>query len=310
MSNFRTIESGVPQGSILGPLLFILTLNDLITPVVKCSLSLYADDTCLYYASRDPNDLEFVINRDLKLISKWFSDNELLINSNKCQFMLLGSKSRLRQFEGVKIKLKNDELQKVTQCKYLGVILDSSLTWTPQIDNVRKRVLQAFYSLKRIRCYIPKDIALQLYKSLIQPIFDYCCTIWRNGYKGQLDRLQFLQNRCLRSVLNVNSTFNRATLYNILKVDQLNQRWDKLSKIIVHKLVNNLAPSVLCSRIQFKSRKYSLRNTTHQIQLPKPHTNYLRNSPLYSASKLFNNLPVSTRLVKNPASFARLISLV
>ena len=85
------------------------------------------------------------------MISTWFSNNELLINLDKCQFMLLGSKAKLRLFENVKIKIQNSQLQRVTYCKYLGVIIDSCLTWTPQIDNVRKKVLKTFYSLKRIR---------------------------------------------------------------------------------------------------------------------------------------------------------------
>ena len=309
MSSFRKVESGVPQGSILGPLLFILTLNDLVKSVKKCSLSLYADDTCVYFASKEPIDLETTINKDLLYISRWFSNNELLINIDKCQFLLLGSKAKMRLFENVKIKIQNTQLRRVTQCKYLGVMIDGSLTWTPQIDNVRKKVLQTFYSLKRIRFYIPRSTALLLYKSLIQPLFDYCSTVWRNGNEGQLNRLQVLQNRALRSVLQVDNRFNRATLYNTLEIDQLKERWEKQCILLVYKLVNNLAPPSLSSRIHLKSREYMLRNMTCQIELPRPHTNFLRKSPLYSASKLFNNLPANIRSENNLTAFVRFLSL-
>ena len=145
--------------------------------------------------------------------------------------------------------------------------------------------------------------------SLIQPIFDYCCTVWRNGNESQLNRLQVLQNRALRSVLEVNNRFNRATLYNTLNVDQLDERWNKQSILLIFKLVNNIAPPSLCSRIHLKSHNYLLRNIDFQIQLPRPHTNYLKKSPLYSASKLFNNLPANIRLENSLGAFARLISL-
>ena len=85
-STSRTVTSGVPQGSILGPLLFILTLNDLYKSVKNCSLSLYADDPCLYFASKTPKILEKTINYDLKSLFQWFSNNQLLLNINKCQY--------------------------------------------------------------------------------------------------------------------------------------------------------------------------------------------------------------------------------
>ena len=81
--------------------------------------------------------LEKTINEDLDSLGKWFSNNQLLLNVNKCQFMLVGSKTKLRKFDSVKLKIQNSQLQRVSECNYLGVILDENITWTPQIESIR-----------------------------------------------------------------------------------------------------------------------------------------------------------------------------
>ena len=306
LSESRPVESGVPQGSILGPLLFILTLNDLHKSIRKCSLSLYADDTCIYFASKDPSSLQKTINKDLESLAEWFSNNQLLLNVGKCQFMLIGSKAKLRKFKNVHLKIQNTSLQRVTECKYLGAILDESLTWTPQIENIRSKTLKIFHAVKRVRQFLDKGTSLLLYKTLIQPHFDYCSIIWMTGHTSQLNRLQIIQNRCLRMVLGVNSRFNRETLYSSLKVDQLKERREKQSMIFIYKLLHNLAPKSLSSRVEFRSLdNYTLRNTNTKITLPKPRTNFIRNSPSYLACSLFNNLPIYVRTANSIKTFSK-----
>ena len=127
----------------------------------------------------------------------WFSNNHLLLNIDKCQFMLTGSKGNLKHFEDVKISIQNTQLRRVSQCKYLGVIIDSHLTWTPQIEEVKKKALKTFHSVKRIRQFLDKRTSFLSYQTLIQSQLDYCRMFWMNGYVSQLGKLQTLQNRCL-----------------------------------------------------------------------------------------------------------------
>ena len=305
-STSKTVQSGVPQGSILGPLLFILTLNDLYKSVSKCSLSLYADDTCLYFAAKDKREMQKVINDDLKSMFNWFSNNHLLLNIDKCQFMLIGSKGNLRHFEGVNISIQNTQLRRVSQCKYLGVIIDSHLTWTPQIEEVKKKALKTFHSVKRVRQFLDKRTSFLLYQTLIQSQLDYCSMLWMNGHVTQLAKLQTLQNRCFRLILGVDSRFNRETLYRTLEAHTLGERRKIQALVIIYKLLHNLAPLSLSSRIQLRSPShYSLRSVNTQIVLPRPRTNFLRNSALYSASKLFNKLPISLRSTNDIKIFTK-----
>ena len=220
--------------------------------------------------------------------------------------MLTGSKRNLRYFEDVNISIQNTKLRRVSQCKYLGVIIDSHLTWTPQIEEVKKKALKTFHSVKRVRQFLDKRTSLLLYQTLIQSQLDYCSMLWMNGHATQLAKLQTLQNRCLRLILGVDSRFNRQTLYRTLEVNTLGERRKIQALIIIFKLLHNLAPLSLSSRIQLRSQShYSLRNVNTQIVLPRPRTNFLRNSALYSASKLFNNLPVSLRTINDTKMFTK-----
>ena len=244
------VQSGVPQGSILGPLLFILFLNDLTKVVEKCSLSLYADDTCLYFASKSPQELETTLNKDLLLMANWFSHNHLILNVKKCSYMVIGSKSKLVPFSNVSIGIDNTPLVRVNQCKYLGVIIDCNLTWNQQIESVRLKALRNLHLLRRARYFIDQPTALMLYQAVIQSHFDYCCPVWMNGHLTRLGRLQVIQNRALRIVLRVDNRFNRETLYSTLGVDRLSDRWKKQSLLLIYKLVNNMLPQCLCARIE------------------------------------------------------------
>ena len=224
ISPLSLIHSGVPQGSILGPLLFIMMMNDLPNVVKKSKVSLYADDTCLYFAARDPMELQTTLNHELSLLNEWFFHNHLLLNVNKSKYILIGTKSALRKCTNIGININGIMLERVNTCKYLGVQIDENLNWKSQINQVRIKANGSFQLLKRVRTFIDYDTALLVYKTIIQPHFDYCSIIWMNGNSTDLQRLQILQNRALRVVLGVDARYNREALYNTVGVDRLEER--------------------------------------------------------------------------------------
>ena len=129
-----------------------------------------------------------------------------------------------------------------------------------------------------------------------------------NGHLSHLRRLQIIQNRALRIVLQVDNRFNRQTLYDTLKVDCLTNRWKKQALILIFKLLNNLLSPNLGARIERRESTYNLRNHDILISLPKPKTNFLKNSPLYSASKLFNSLTQEIRIITSFSLFSKALS--
>ena len=299
------VKHGVPQGSILGPLLFILYLNDLPRVVKHCKISLYADDTCVYVASKDPAELEAMLNKDLESMSKWYSHNELLLNAKKCKLILFGTKKNLLKFQQVKIHIDGCKLDVVDEFKYLGVILDKNLSWKPQIENVKSKILRNFYVLRRTRPFIDRNTAVILYNTMIQSYFDYCNVIWLNPYSAQMKKLQTVQNRALRLILNVDNRHHRRNLYEDLKIDCLSVKVKKCLLILIFKLIHHIAPESLCSRITFKENVYDLRNHKCILNLEKPRSNFMKNSSLYTATRLFNALPENLRIENNINSFTR-----
>ena len=108
------------------------------------------------------------------LVTNWFSHNELILNERKCKFILFGTRKNLLKFQYVKVCINGHSLEITNELKYLGVILDKSLSWSPQIENTKSKILRNFYVLRRARPYIDRDTAIVLYHTMIQSYFDYC----------------------------------------------------------------------------------------------------------------------------------------
>ena len=126
---------------------------------------------------------------------------------------------------------------------------------------------------------------------MIQSYFDYCNVIWLNPLSAQIKKLQTVQNRALRLILNVDNRHHRRNLYEDLKIDCLSVKVKKCLLILIFKLIHHIAPESLCSRITFKENVYDLRNHKCILNLEKPRSNFMKNSSLYTATRLFNALP-------------------
>ena len=142
---------GVPQESILGPLLFILYINDLPSLDLQSKVILHADDTVLYYSSKDIKDLENKLNADLVVLSKWFYDNLLTINISKCKFVLFGSNQRLKKVQDINIHVDQQEIENAKSFKYLGVIIKQNMCWADHVDYLCTKVSQRIGIMKRVK---------------------------------------------------------------------------------------------------------------------------------------------------------------
>ena len=194
------------------------------------------------------------------------------------------------------------------------MIIDKNLSWNDHIERVRKKVIKSIYLLKRLRSFINERTALLFYRSIIQCNLDYCSSVWSNGSKSQLDKLQFLQNRALRIVMNVDYLFPTSTLYETLKLDRLQVRWSKLVARTMYRAVNKLCPSYLSDIFSFRETPYCIRSNQCKLRLIQPKTNYGKRSLAYRGAKLWNDLdylvstPISIETFKrylnrNPALF-------
>jgi len=165
----KSIPCGVPQGSILGPLLFIIYINDIPCCLDHSKPSLYADDTLITLAAKSATELQSKINSDLRRVSVWLLANKLSLNVIKSEYMLIGSKFKVPTFcSFAPIEINGSGVKKVTHLKHLGVYIDQNLNWDLNIDHICKKVCKSIYGLKQIRDFVPISTLITMYKSLIQ----------------------------------------------------------------------------------------------------------------------------------------------
>ena len=174
--NSGKLTCGVPQGSILGPLLFILYINDIVNTSTMLKFVLFADDTTILYSHDNLAGKMNEINKELQEVTNWFKANKLSVNARKTNYMLLGTRYGNAKYvesvpanRDIQVKLDDTNLQKVSSTKFLGVIIDENLTWKNHIDGISKTIARNVGVLNKLKCYIPKRVLHSLYCTLILP---------------------------------------------------------------------------------------------------------------------------------------------
>ena len=195
ISESKMINSGVPQGSILGPLLFLLYINDLPNCLEFSTPGMFADDTQLSVAATNLGELEQLLNRDITNLDIWLRANRLATNATKTLFMVIASNYKLNQLAfNPNIKLNQKTIRQVTKAKLLGVSIDAELSWASHInDIIIPKVLRGLRILRTFRGTLPTEQLVSLYNALILPHFDYCSIIWGNCGLVLKNKLQVLQ---------------------------------------------------------------------------------------------------------------------
>lgn len=163
ISNTTAINYGVPQGSILGPLLFIIFINDIAEKITNTQVSLYADDTAFYLGGEDPVILSNELTIASNTFDKWCKDNRLTLNQKKCKSMFFSPKRRKKiHLSNFPIFINGLKIDNVQEFKYLGIILDSNLSFESHINMIRKRITSQLFTLKKIRWMLSQKVALAL----------------------------------------------------------------------------------------------------------------------------------------------------
>jgi ribonuclease P/MRP protein subunit RPP40 len=211
LSSTKSVTHGVPQGSILGPLLFVTFMNDL--PLyVDSPLDMYADDSTLYVTGESIEELESKINADLQHVQQWCQTNKMAINADKTKVMLVTTHQKQTKLPSsvINVHLNDTLLENVNAEKLLGVVIDKHLSWKDHINKTAKTISRNIALLRRIRKYLPHKTRITFYKSFIQPHVDYCNTIW--GQSPHVSRIHILQKMALRLIMDVPRLTHSAPL--------------------------------------------------------------------------------------------------
>ena len=217
LSSASHLNCGVPQGSIMGPLLYMFCINDLPNCLNVGSPRIYADDTNVAFSEATIPALESQINNDLKYID---------LNVAKTEFMVISSRQKLQSLNDYTMNIHIDgvPINQSNQSKSLGLIIDENLSWKAHIHEISKKVSSGIGALKRVRPFVSMHTAIKIYKGLIELHFDYCSAVW-DGLTQQLsDKLQKLQNRAIRVITRSSYNTSSRFLLNSLGWDNLSVR--------------------------------------------------------------------------------------
>ena len=225
-SKFRSISYGVPQGSILAPLLFIIYMNDLPNSVKGTEIKMYADDANLTKHITSLGDVKEELIPEFEKVILWLKANKLSLNTLKTEFMFFGSSKHLKDTTNlIALRVGDKLIRRTKKVKYIGVILDEQLTWRDHIDYISTKIKRNIGAIKRIRNSLPKEYLEMLYKTIVKPHFRYCNTVWGHCGDTLLNRLQALRNRAARIISSqkYDNTEHKYLLKNLkwLSVRQL-----------------------------------------------------------------------------------------
>lgn len=297
LSDDAVILSGVPQGSILGPLLFNIFISDIVKVTDKCTPHFYADDIQLLY-SFYPKDICAsieIINQELNNIFIWTTKNGLKINTQKTVAMIYGNKHTRNLPQTIpNIKMNNDTINISQQSKNLGLLMDDQLSYDKHVANLCKSAYITLKGLYQVRDYISIEARLKLCESLVLSRLNYCDAVYGPCLTVELsNRLQMVQNACIRYSLNI--PYREHISPYLKQLDWLNmktRRWIHLC-CIVYSVIQSNTPLYLSQKIEKRSTAHSVetrdRDTT--LSVPIHQTEHYKRSFTYQATKIYNQIP-------------------
>ena len=299
LSKIDRIKCGVPQGSILGPLFFLVYINDLKNIMGNVNYQLYADDTVLYCSNdsydKCTNELQFTLDKFVV----WCSKNALTINIKKTKIMTFGSKYRVKKAKNVDIKVGNETLGIVPTYKYLGVHLDQTLSFKYHMESLLKLINHKLYMFSKIRRYLNVKSALSIYKTMILPYYDYGDIIYMETNCTEIRKLDKNHIRGLRIGYKIQGKIEDKDLYKMANISNLgNRRKVHLRSFMYRnrKKCINTEDNIIVTR----------GNSGPMFEVKKPNSEAFKRNIYYAGAVEWNNLDADVRKLEHFYQFKRI----
>ena len=307
-SGVDDINCGAPQGSCLGPLLFLIYINDLPFSLQSSQVTMYAEDTTLSHSSKSIADLNENLNRDLCNLKQLLQGNKLSLNLIKTQAMVVGSRPNLKKISDKKAQpstfvIDGSQIEIIEKAKYLGVQLDQHLIWDEHARYVCTKVSRALGFLKYAKKLLPQETLSHIYRDIVEPYFRYCRSVWGSCGETRLLTLQKLQNRAARIVTNSSYVASADALIEKLNWPTIPEIIKRETATMVYKSLNGLVPMYLPNIFSRNSTRDTiyLRNSENDLRVPLFKTANGQKSVAYRGAHLWSNL--ESEVKKAPSLF-------
>ena len=268
-SKKQTMKYGVPQGSVLGPLLFLIYINDLHKAIKFSSVHHFADDTNLLVVGKNLLDIQKQINLDTRSLCKWLKANKISLNASKTELIIFRDPRKKCTHE-IKVKIDGKKLTPSRSVKYLGIFIDCHFNWKVHQTELSSKLSRAIGMLSKIRHFVNHETLRMVYYGIFSSILMYGSQIW-GQHNSVVKKLQVLQNKALR-VINFQPCRVSATpFFKSCKILKLTDNVSLQKKLFAHDSLNNNLPTSLTGQLSFVDTVHNLRNENY-LQLNRPNS--------------------------------------
>ena len=292
-SQLHGISRGIPQGSVMGPLLFNIVINDLNAATKKFDLIMYADDTTListletFGNTNRPTEIENNISDEISKITTWLHSNKLKLNASKSKFMIFFKHPRI--IPKLNIWANGNQIDEVQEFNFLGITIDQNITWTPHIRKISIKISRVIGVLRKLKHIFPQHILRLIYNSLIHPHLIYGLNLW--GFKHK--RITILQKKAIRILAFRPYISHSTSAFKELKIPMLKDLYTIQLYKIYYKNIHNILP-VYFQRFlpNYNNGSAHDHNLRHQaLRLPMTRKEYYVQSTKYQLFKLIRETP-------------------
>jgi hypothetical protein len=302
-SNFLPVTSGVPQGSILGPILFNLFINDIPSVINNAKTIMYADDTSIFIVGKTLNEIFIKGNSIFTSLCTWFENNKLCINLKKTNYIIFNCKSN--DCDNFVISHLNNSISRKSSIRFLGVIIDQNLSWKEHITQLTAKLSHDIALLKTAARSFSTSVLLTLYYAFFHSHLSYGIELWFNANNYLLQQIRVLQKRAIRIIFHADYLAHSEPIANTLGILLFDDYVKYMQCMFMFKVFNKIYPFIVTTKFSKLSQVscYQTRQINYNFFVKPVNLKCTRYFILHSGVNVWNNLPIYVKNISKLCKF-------